>query len=165
MLGFITLYNKNRKDGFMKNNKRRRLGKKALSFLIASSLGCAQTLTLIPASAIASEIDASPVSSSEILYGDADNNGLINNDDVDLIENYVRKCYEIAGTIAADVDSDNKITLRDAEIILQKNSGEISSLPYTEELNWKWNCQEMCSQRIPKIMDRQISGSVMSQPS
>ena len=28
-----------------------------------------------------------------------------------------------------------------------------------------WNCQEMCSQRIPKIMDRQISGSVMSQPS
>ncbi|MBE6864480.1 MAG: hypothetical protein E7495_08000 [Ruminococcus flavefaciens] len=138
MLGFITLYNKNRKDGFMKNNKSRRLGKKALSFLIASSLGCAQTLTLIPASAIASEIDASPVSSSEILYGDADNNGLINNDDVDLIENYVRKGYEIAGTIAADVDSDNKITLRDAEIILQKNSGDISSLPYTEELNWKY---------------------------
>ena len=28
-----------------------------------------------------------------------------------------------------------------------------------------WNCQEMCSQRIPKILDRQESGSVMSQPS
>ena len=27
-----------------------------------------------------------------------------------------------------------------------------------------WNCQEMCSRRIPKILDRQISGSVMSQP-
>ena len=27
-----------------------------------------------------------------------------------------------------------------------------------------WNCQGMCSQRIPKILDRQISGSVMSQP-
>lgn len=25
----------------------------------------------------------------------------------------------------------------------------------------EWNCQEMCSRRIPKIMDRQISGSVM----
>ena len=28
----------------------------------------------------------------------------------------------------------------------------------------KWNCQEMCSRRIPKIMDRQDSGGVMSQP-
>ena len=28
-----------------------------------------------------------------------------------------------------------------------------------------WNCQEMCSQRIPKILDRQESGSVVSQPS
>jgi len=28
-----------------------------------------------------------------------------------------------------------------------------------------WNCQEMCSQRIPKILDRQESGGVMSQPS
>ena len=27
-----------------------------------------------------------------------------------------------------------------------------------------WNCQEMCSRGIPKILDRQISGSVMSQP-
>jgi len=26
------------------------------------------------------------------------------------------------------------------------------------------NCQEMCSQRIPKILDRKESGSVMSQP-
>ncbi len=24
-----------------------------------------------------------------------------------------------------------------------------------------WNCQEKCSRRIPKILDRQISGSVM----
>ena len=29
---------------------------------------------------------------------------------------------------------------------------------------YSWNCQGMCSQRIPKILDRQISGSVMSQP-
>ena len=28
-----------------------------------------------------------------------------------------------------------------------------------------WNCQEMCSQKIPKILDRQESGSVVSQPS
>ena len=27
----------------------------------------------------------------------------------------------------------------------------------------EWNCQEMCSQRIPKIMDRQVSGGVMRQ--
>ena len=25
----------------------------------------------------------------------------------------------------------------------------------------KWNCQEMCSRRIPKILDRQESGGVM----
>ncbi|WP_295086849.1 hypothetical protein [Ruminococcus sp.] len=25
-----------------------------------------------------------------------------------------------------------------------------------------WNCQEMCSRRIPKILDRQESGSMMS---
>ena len=28
-----------------------------------------------------------------------------------------------------------------------------------------WNCQEKCSRRIPKILDRQESGGVMSQPS
>ncbi len=27
----------------------------------------------------------------------------------------------------------------------------------------QWNCQEMCSQEIPKILDRPESGSVMSQ--
>ncbi|MDD7516507.1 hypothetical protein [Ruminococcus flavefaciens] len=26
---------------------------------------------------------------------------------------------------------------------------------------YDWNCQEMCSRRIPKILDRQESGSVM----
>ena len=25
----------------------------------------------------------------------------------------------------------------------------------------EWNCQEMCSRRIPKILDRQESGGVM----
>ena len=29
----------------------------------------------------------------------------------------------------------------------------------------EWNCQEMCSRRIPKILDRPESGSVVSQPS
>ena len=28
-----------------------------------------------------------------------------------------------------------------------------------------WNCQEICSRRIPKILDMQKSGSVVSQPS
>ncbi len=27
-----------------------------------------------------------------------------------------------------------------------------------------WNCQEMCSQRIPKICNRQVSGGMVSQP-
>ena len=27
-----------------------------------------------------------------------------------------------------------------------------------------WNCQEMCSQRIPKICNRQVSGGLVSQP-
>lgn len=30
-----------------------------------------------------------------------------------------------------------------------------------KESTIQWNCQEMCSQRIPKILDRQGSGSVM----
>ena len=30
--------------------------------------------------------------------------------------------------------------------------------------HYHWTCQEMCSRRIPKIMDRQDSGGVMSQP-
>jgi hypothetical protein len=28
----------------------------------------------------------------------------------------------------------------------------------------EWNCQEMCSQRIPKICNRQVSGGMVSQP-
>ncbi len=34
----------------------------------------------------------------------------------------------------------------------------------TNTVTVTWNCQEMCSRRIPKIMDRQDSGGVMSQP-
>ena len=30
------------------------------------------------------------------------------------------------------------------------------AMPYEE-----WNCQEMCSRRIPKILDRQVSGGVV----
>lgn len=118
---FIALYGRVERIGIMKKNKIRRVRKKALSFFVASLVGCAQTLTLLPVNTVASEIDTSPVISSDILYGDADNNGSVNNDDADLIENYVRNgnnC-QIADTIAADVDIDNKISLRDAEIILQ----------------------------------------------
>ncbi len=120
--------------------KNGRVTKKVLSFFIASSLGCVQTLSMFPVSAMASETDTSQESSSDILYGDADNNGTTDNDDAVLIENYVRNSdnYQIADTVAADVDKDSKITLRDAEIILQWKAGTISDLPYTEEVNWKY---------------------------
>lgn len=32
---------------------------------------------------------------------------------------------------------------------------------WTQEYLAQWNCQEMCSRGIPKIMDRQESGGVM----
>ena len=120
--------------------KNRRVAKKVLSFFIASSLGCVQTLSMFPVSAMASETDTSQESSSDILYGDADNNGTTDNNDAVLIENYVRNSdnYQISDTVAADVDKDSKITLRDAEIILQWKAGTISDLPYTEEVNWKY---------------------------
>ena len=34
---------------------------------------------------------------------------------------------------------------------------------YKVDIRDRWNCQEMCSRRIPKILDRQESGGVMSQ--
>jgi len=46
------------------------------------------------------------------------------------------------------------------EIIMLSNSSCVKAA----EENYNWNCQEMCSRRIPKILDRQISGSVMRQP-
>ena len=32
---------------------------------------------------------------------------------------------------------------------------------FTMFISVRWNCQEMCSRRIPKILDRQESGGVM----
>ena len=40
----------------------------------------------------------------------------------------------------------------------------LCDLKYKGKSRVLWNCQEMCSRRIPKILDRQISCSVMSQP-
>ena len=63
-------------------------------------------MSMFPVSAMASETDTSQESSSDILYGDADNNGTTDNNDAVLIENYVRYSdnYQIADTVAADVD-------------------------------------------------------------
>ena len=47
----------------------------------------------------------------------------------------------------------NKIGVYDAK----RSYNEIDGALYST----RWNCQEMCSRRIPKIMDRQISCSVM----
>ena len=41
---------------------------------------------------------------------------------------------------------------------------KIYQMMYTTKVGL-WNCQEMCSRRIPKILDRQESGGVMSQSS
>ena len=53
--------------------------------------------------------------------------------------------------------------------LLKKSGVEVISKVYTdykfpEDKNFKisfWNCQEMCSRRIPKILDRQVSGGVV----
>ena len=61
-----------------------------MSFFVASLLACMQTLPMLPVNTFAAENDTPPAASSDILYGDADHNGTVNNDDVVLIEKYVR---------------------------------------------------------------------------
>ena len=46
----------------------------------------------------------------------------------------------------------------------QKQKGKISDWLYIETYRYYWNCQEMCSQRIPKICNRQVSGGMVSRP-
>ena len=43
----------------------------------------------------------------------------------------------------------------------KKRIGVMNMFEYSICNNAHWNCQEMCSWRIPKIMDRQESGGVM----
>ena len=45
---------------------------------------------------------------------------------------------------------------------VQEHPAKTYAMDFFEKFpNAQWNCQEMCSRRIPKIMDRQESGGVM----
>ena len=52
---------------------------------------------------------------------------------------------------------DSKQSRFDFEFSTNEATGTIKSFDVSDN----WNCQEMCSRRIPKILDRQESGGVM----
>ena len=54
-------------------------------------------------------------------------------------------------------------SLGELYVLRDDNSYFYADLDYFSDKD-QWNCQEMCSQRIPKILDRQESGGVVSQP-
>ena len=54
--------------------------------------------------------------------------------------------------MAITASAETEITYIDADGISQTIS------------DYTWNCQEKCSQRIPKICNRQVSGGMVSQP-
>ncbi|NLT10539.1 MAG: hypothetical protein GXY08_13735, partial [Ruminococcus sp.] len=121
----------------MKKNSRKCIRQKTLSFFVASAVGCSQVLSLIPVNTIAAEDDPAAQVSADVLYGDANNDGKVDNADAALIEKYVR--YDNMHTVdsaAADVDLDGKVTLSDAELVYQLNNAQISALPYTGDITW-----------------------------
>lgn len=121
----------------MHNSKIKSLSKKIVSLLAASAVTCSQFTAVTPIKAAETE---EPISNdlSGSLCGDADSNGIIDEADSTLIEEYLLTGADSSiDMIAADTDGDNKITLRDAELILQHTQGIVSSLPFTGEIEWK----------------------------
>ena len=105
---------------------------RVISALAASAVAGSQILAALPFNAVAAEntvskqTDISPDKISwlgdepaEPNYGDVDGNGSINAVDASLIASYATTGNDNdIDLAAADVDSDGKVTLRDAEIIL-----------------------------------------------
>ncbi|WP_028518945.1 lectin-like protein [Ruminococcus flavefaciens] len=114
------------------------LSKKALSFMVASSLAFVQASAILPVNAVAADNTSVSNEASNIIYGDADQDGMLSIHDAVLIENYVidSETYPISDPVAADVNLDGNITLHDAEIILQYLSKRFEKLPYNKELQW-----------------------------
>ena len=93
---------------------------------------------MIPVDTIAAEADPVEKNTADVLYGDANGDGIVSNTDAALIEKHIRygNKYSLDQT-AADVDLNGNVTLSDAELIYQFNTSQISSLPYTGEINWQ----------------------------
>ena len=94
--------------------------RKVLSFVV-SALFCTQTLTAFPTNVFAEENASDTKESKQIFYGDVNEDGMISTGDAVLIEKYVlnSNANPLHEPLAADVDLDGKVTLKDAEIIFQ----------------------------------------------
>ena len=107
--------------------------RKVLSFVV-SALFCTQTLTAFPTNVFAEENASDTKESKQIFYGDVNEDGMISTGDAVLIEKYVlnSNANPLHEPLAADVDLDGKVTLKDAEIIFQFYSKMITYTPDTK---------------------------------
>ena len=77
--------------------------------------------------------------------------------------------FTIENVVVCDIGTSDssplpsKYTYTTEQITCNNGDKEIFGICYKPDTN-EWNCQEMCSQRITKILDRQESSGVMSQP-
>lgn len=68
---------------------------------------------------------------TEILYGDANGDGIVNIRDITMIQSYLENIEEMDynAQTRADVDKDKKISLNDVKLIQKKEDGVITDLP------------------------------------
>ena len=127
------------------------------AFISASAIVCTQLSANVPLSVSAvgtvKQTDSNTLNLSlgssiavkegSILYGDANCDNMVDFDDVALIENYAAKRTntDTIDIIAADVDLDGSVTLRDAEILYMydnmRSAGNTLDLPYKGEVKWQ----------------------------
>ncbi|MCI8670197.1 MAG: hypothetical protein HFI34_11885 [Lachnospiraceae bacterium] len=96
--------------------------KKAFRKII--SMACITVMTVSLAT-----VDASAL--TRRLYGDVNNDGIIDNKDVELIQEYLVDLVELDKyqLIAADVDKDGEVSIMDATLIQKLIEGLIDELP------------------------------------
>ena len=143
----------------MKHSFFRKKAKRAVSLLAAASVAAGQlaTTTALNVTAIDTapnaEIspqktlwwgDEKPATDTVVIYGDANGDGKANAVDTSIIARYAAKGdVSDIDLKAADVDLDGKVTIRDAELILQNYalisiSAKESILPYTGPIEWEY---------------------------
>ena len=73
----------------------------------------------------------------------------------------VKKVIDTAAKSGVIMTLGEDVTNQELEKLLFPDRMVSKNVVYAEP-DYPWNCQEMCSRRIPQIMDSQISGSMMS---
>ena len=90
---------------------------------------------------------------------------IINNQDSEFLE-LLKRCFDIDGLSGQllIVTHSSDILMDDYRNIIRfyKDNNTTRAISGVTLDSILWNCQEMCSRRIPKILDRQESGSMMS---